>query len=122
MSHTVRITTQVRDPAAVAAACERLTLPPPSAGTHKLFSDEVSGLAVHLPGWTYPVVCQTETGALNFDDFEGQWGERARLNEFLQAYAVEKTRLECRRQGHTLHEQALSDGSIKLTIEVGGRP
>lgn len=121
MSHIVSIQTQVRDPVAIVAACQRLRLAPPQPGLHKLFGGEVSGLAVQLPGWTYPVVCQTENGFLNFDDFEGQWGERARLDEFLQAYAVEKTRMECRRQGHTLHEQALSDGSIKLTIEVGGR-
>ena len=34
--------------------------------------------------------------------------------------AVEKAKLEARRKGHTVFEQPLSDGSIKLTIQVGG--
>jgi hypothetical protein len=42
------------------------------------------------------------------------------LNKFLQFYAVEKARLEARRRGHTVIEQALPDGSVKLTITVGG--
>ena len=35
-------------------------------------------------------------------------------------YAVEKARIEARRQGHSVTEQPLADGSIKLTIQVGG--
>jgi hypothetical protein len=38
----------------------------------------------------------------------------------MQAYAVEKARLEARRRGHSVVEQALADGSISLTIRVGG--
>jgi len=34
--------------------------------------------------------------------------------------AVEKTRLEARKQGYDVAEQALADGSIKLTVQVGG--
>jgi hypothetical protein len=33
---------------------------------------------------------------------------------------VEKARLEARKRGHRVVEQALPDGSIKLTISVGG--
>ena len=56
MSHVVQIQTQVRDPQAIEAACERLGLGRPVAGTAKLFSSEATGLAVQLPGWRYPVV------------------------------------------------------------------
>src|SRR5262245_51821635 len=49
MSHIVTVRTQVRDPAAVAAACHRLGLPPPQHRTVKLFSDTAEGLAVELP-------------------------------------------------------------------------
>jgi hypothetical protein len=34
-------------------------------------------------------------------------------------YAVEKTKLEARKKGHTVTEQALQDGSIKLQIIEG---
>ena len=48
------------------------------------------------------------------------WGEQAQLDRFLQAYTVERAKLESRRKGHTCTEQQLADGSIKLTINVGG--
>ncbi len=120
MSHLVTVKTEVRDAAAVQAACQRLRLPPPVQGTHKLFTSTVTGLAVQLPKWRFPAVCDVATGQVQYDNFRGHWGEQKHLDTFLQAYAVEKARAECRRKGHTCTEQALSDGSIKLTINVGG--
>ena len=89
-------------------------------GKHKLFSSEVEGLAVKLPDWVYPVVADLPTGKLAFDDFGGRWGDRKELDKFLQAYAAEKVKIESRRKGHTVTESQLADGSIKLTIQVGG--
>ena len=120
MSHIVSIKTEVRDAAAVRSACDRLRLPAPVPGTHRLYSGEVTGLAVQLPAWLYPVVCQLGTGQLQYDNFEGRWGDPQHLNAFLQSYAVEKCRLEARRKGHGITEQQLADGSIKLTIRVNG--
>ncbi|MBL8829737.1 MAG: DUF1257 domain-containing protein [Planctomycetaceae bacterium] len=119
MSHIVTIQTEVRDPAAIIASCERLQLPPPVLGTAKLFATQATGWQVQLPAWRYPLVCQTETGQLHYDNFQGRWGAQQQLDQFLQRYAVEKTRLEARRQGHTLSEQLLANGSIKLTIQLG---
>ena len=48
------------------------------------------------------------------------WGEQRQLDAFLQAYTVEKARIEARKKGHSVTEQQLADGSIKLTIQVGG--
>ena len=62
MSHIVTITTEVRDPAAIAAACRRLGLPEPVQGTARLFEGEATGLLVTLPGWLYPCVCNPATG------------------------------------------------------------
>ncbi len=120
MSHIVSIQTEVRDPVAVRSACERLKLPQPAHGTFKLFTSTATGLGVQLPEWRYPVVCNTTTGQLAYDNFGGRWGEQQQLDRFLQGYAIEKCRLEARRHGHTVTEQPLADGSIKLTIQVGG--
>jgi hypothetical protein len=120
MSHIVTIRTQVRDASAVSAACQRLGLPPPRHGTARLFSGEATGLVVQLPGWSYPVVCELATGNLKFDNYGGAWGEQSHLETFLQIYAVELAKIEARRKGHTVTEQPLSDGSIKLTIQVQG--
>jgi hypothetical protein len=119
MSHIVHIQTQVRDPAAIQAACDRLKLPPAKEGTTQLFSGSATGLAVQLPGWQYPVVCDLASGQLHYDNFGGRWGDQVELDRFLQSYAVEKARIEARRQGHTVTEQPLADGSIKLTVHVG---
>ena len=120
MSHIVQIQTEVRDPAAIQAACQRLQLPNPELMLHKLFSTQVEGWGVKLPGWRYPVVCQITTGAVQFDNYGGRWGQQLQLDRFLQSYAVEKAKLEARKQGHTVTEQSLSDGSIKLVVQVGG--
>jgi len=120
MSHIVQIQTEIRDSLAVSAACLRLQLPAPTQGIFRLFNGEVAGMGVQLPGWRYPVVCQLPTGEIAYDNFEGRWGEQALLDQFLQAYAVEKAKIEARRQGHSCSEQTLADGSIKLTVTLGG--
>lgn len=120
MSHIVQIKTQVRDVTAARAACVRRHLQPPVTGTAKLFSGSAEGLIVRLREWRYPVVFDTELGTAQFDNFGGRWGEQAELDAFLQAYACERAKLEVRRQGHVCTEQQLADGSIKLTISVGG--
>ena len=120
MSHVVTIRTEIRDAGAVQAACQRLRLPAPVQGTHRLFTSQVTGLAVQLPEWRYPAVCDCSTGQVHFDNFKGNWGDPAKLDQFLQSYAVEKAKSEARRRGNTCTEQQLADGSIKLTISVGG--
>jgi hypothetical protein len=120
VSHIVTIKTELRDHAAVSAACRRLELPPPRSGTAQLFSDQARGLIINLPGWTYPIVVDTTSGQVRFDNFNGVWGDQAHLDRFLQIYAIERARIEARKKGHQITEQTLADGSIKLTIRVGG--
>ena len=57
---------------------------------------------------------------LKFDNYGGAWGDQKELDRFLQAYAIEKTRIEARKKGYTVTEQSLKDGSIKLTVQVTG--
>ncbi len=120
MSHIVEIRTEIRDPVALTAACERIAVPRPVHQTLRLFVDEVSGHAVWLKGWRYPVVCNLASGTLAYDNYEGRWGEQKELDRLLQSYAVEKATLEARRAGHSVVERPLEDGSIRLTINVGG--
>ncbi len=120
MSHIVTVSTKVHDPVAVAAACRRLGLAEPTQGKTRLFSGEASGLLVHLPGWQYPAVINTETGTIQFDNYRGHWGDEQHLHRFLQFYAVEKCRLEAKKKGYQFSEQALQDGSVRLQIIEGG--
>ncbi len=120
MSHIVEIKTEIRDPVAIQAACQRLALPEPVFGEAILFTSRATGWAVQLPEWRYPVVCDVNTASIAFDNYEGHWGDPQQLDRFLQGYAVEKAKLEARKKGHTVFEQPLSDGSIKLVVQVGG--
>ena len=120
MSHIVEIKTEVRDEAAVKAACVRLQIPTPEHKTVRLFNATATGLCVQLPGWSYPVVANLQTGQVSYDNYNGHWGEQSKLNQFLQAYAVEKAKIEARKKGHMVTETPLQDGSIRVTIRVGG--
>jgi hypothetical protein len=119
MSHVVQIQTQVRDASAVRAGCKRLGLDEPVEGETKLFSQTVTGLAVRLREWRYPVVFDLATGASKYDNYGGRWGTQERLDEFMQAYAIERTKIEARRKGYSVIEQPLVDGSVKLTLSMG---
>jgi len=120
MSHVVTIKTEIRDPTALTAACRRLGLAEPVRGKVKLFTSEAEGLIVNLSDWRFPVVIDTGSRQVHYDNYGGKWGKQAELDRLLQAYAVEKAELEARRAGHTVTEQPLADGSIKLTVQIGG--
>src|SRR4051812_4536799 len=102
MSHIVTIQTRLHDPAAVAAACKRLGLVEPVQGKAQLYSGEADGLLLQLPGWHYPAVIDVLIGQVRYDNFGGHWGEQQHLDRFLQAYAVEKAKLEARKKGYTV--------------------
>jgi hypothetical protein len=120
LSHIVEIKTEVRDEAAVKAACTRLQIPTPEHKTVRLFNATATGLCVQLPGWSYPVVAYLATGQLQYDNYQVHWGEQKHLNSFLQGYAVEKAKIEARKKGHSVSETRLQDGSIRVTVRVGG--
>jgi hypothetical protein len=120
LSHIVEIKTEVRDEQAVRAACTRLQLTPPERKTVRLFSATATGVAVQLPGWNYPIVCNTESGQVSYDNYNGHWGEQKHLDKFLQGYAVEKAKIEALKKGHSVSETSLQDGLIRVTVHVGG--
>jgi hypothetical protein len=120
VSHIVQIRSQVRDAAAVQAACQRLGLAPAVQETVRLFSGTATGLTVRLPGWKYPAVFDLTSGQAQYDNYGGHWGDQKELDRLLQAYAVEKAKIESRRRGHSVSELQLADGSIKLCIQVAG--
>lgn len=118
MSHIVSIRTEIRDEQAVRTACSRLKWKQPTLGQHKLFTNTVEGLGVQVPQWRYPIVCDLSSGQLHYDNYEGRWGDPAELDRFKQSYAIEKTKLEARKQGRYVTERSLADGSVELTVQV----
>ena len=119
MSHIVQIETEVRSEAAVQAACNKLRLPSAKHGTFELYNSTETGLGIELPKWRYPVVANIDTGQVRFDNYEQRWGEQKHLDQFLQRYAVEAATIAARKQGHSVVESRLDDGSVKLTVQIG---
>lgn len=119
MSHIVTVQTRITDVSALEAACRRLQLSAPVEGTAQLFGGEAKGWLVSLPGWQYPAVIDLKAGTIQFDNFEGNWGDAKEMDRLLQAYAVEKAKIEARKKGYACQETALEDGSIKLEILEG---
>ena len=117
MSHTVTIQAELKDPAALEAACRRLQLPLPTRGPVRLFDRIAEGTGIQLDGWRFPI-CLTDRGELLYDNFGGFWGLPEKLDQFHQAYAVEKAKLEACKQGYTCQESVLADGSIRLNVLV----
>ena len=117
MSHTVTIKTQIRDIQAIQAACQRLKMPQPIQGEVRLFDRVAQGIGVQLDGWRFPV-CIESDGNLLYDNFGGFWGVPEMLDQFQQMYAVEKTKLEARKQGYQYSEAVMADGSIRLNVMV----
>ena len=122
LSHIVTVKTEVRDHAAVAAACRRLALPEPVQGTAQLYSGQASGLLVHLPDWLYPVVIDTDHRHRSATTTTAAcWGDEQHLHRFLQAYAVERARIEARKKCYADH-RAVPGRRLHHGRDRGGRP
>ena len=70
-SRMFQIQTQIRDPVAIQAACRRLGLPESVPRNVRLFSGEVTSLAVQLFDWRYPVFRDASSGQLDYDNYGG---------------------------------------------------
>ena len=118
MSHTATVSAEFKDVPALRAACKRLGLPDPVLGEHRLFEDSTrhKGYAVKLNGWTYPVIINTETKQVYYDNYNGRWGDIAKFNEFKQAYATEAAKAQARKMGYRVSEQRQANGAIKLVL------
>ena len=91
LSHIVTIEALVKDAAAVRAACQRLALPEPVQGKTELFSGEVEGLAVKLPGWRLPGSCRPGYRPDQVRQLQGQMGRTRAPRPFSSSV--------CRREG-----------------------
>jgi hypothetical protein len=145
MSHVVAIKTELRDLEAVKAACQRLGFKflegqttfkwygrwfndynAEDAAFRRGIEPEDYGKchhAISVPntsmGYEAGLVRQGDYYVLSMDFFDSGLTEQMGgkdCGKFLQAYAVEKTKLEARRQGMTFSETALADGSVELTL------
>lgn len=103
----------------LAAVCRRMNMDPPQVDTFELFSKEVTGIGFKLPGWSFPVVINPQSGEVSSDNYGGKWGDISELDKFLQLYPVEAARMEAEsHEGWTYQEESLPNGEIQATISI----
>ena len=120
MSSTMNVKLEIRDVAALTAAVLRMGGSIDAhGGVYKLFDDtRHKGRAVHLTGWRYPIVVDTETGKVAYDDYHGKWGNVADLNKLKGYYGVEVATRAARAKGYSVRE-TLENNKIVLHVGMG---
>lgn len=120
MSHTVTIkAVEVRNAAALEAACRRCKLDAPQVGLHRLFDGtKREGHAVKLKDWHMPVVFDLTTGEALYDNYNGSWGNESHLDELIQGYAIEAAEAEARLAGYSnITETVEANGDVVVRME-----
>ena len=140
MSHVVKIDTELRDLAAVEAACKRLGwVFLRDKKTYEWYGRHVGDYpipkgmakedmgkcehAISIPGVKYEVgLVKSGSGWAPIYDFYDSSLKQAmggiKAEKFMQAYAVEKAKIEARKKGYKCQETKLDNGSIRLTINA----
>lgn len=117
MSHTSEVATKIKDLNAIKLACKEMGLAEPKEETVELFDRKIyTGITVRLKGWQYPVVIDTKSGQLHYDNYKGRWGNQAELNKLTQLYGVAKATIIARSKGYQIQRSVLSNGTIRLSV------
>jgi hypothetical protein len=122
MSHFTTIQTQIKDIAALRAACAELGVEMIENGVARGYSlNRIEGdFVIRLKGPYDIAVNRQRDGSfgLTTDWWDGHVEREVGANygRLLQLYAVHKAQAEARRKGYTTRRQTLGDGSIKLVI------
>jgi len=124
-SHTVRVKVQFSNPAALAAAVERLGGRFIGQGEFELFEREnrggnrqrFSGLGFTLPGWNYPLLAQPG-GELALDNFNGFWGNVADVERLRAEYAAAAAEQAAAALGWNC--ERLAGGGLRVFHPAGG--
>ena len=115
MSHVATITLEFRDSAALADAAAACGVGLAHDTVRFFDGTRVTGTAVRLPGWQYPVVVDSQ-GRLFYDHYDGRWGDLAHLHRFRQAYAEAATRRFAHAQGFRVTRAVQADGTVRLAL------
>jgi len=98
VSHTAQIAADYADESALAAAVKAIGGHLGGRATHCLYSSRETGLAIVLPGWSYPIVVRADN-TLAYDDYHGAWGNVADLDRLHEEYSWALTEIAAQRLG-----------------------
>ena len=122
MSHFTTIQTQIRDIAALRAACQEMGLTIEQNAVARGYGSNAhkGDLVIKLKGPYDIAVNRQPDGTYGFtcDWWDGHVEREVGTNygRILQLYGVHKARIEAQKKGYTVRRCSLGDGSIKLVI------
>lgn len=126
MSHTVEVKIELRNKQALAAAVERLNGKVLGEGTYSFGGSQNSGFGFKLPNWRHPLVLGQDH-KLRFDDYHGQWGNRADLKTLEDAYTSETVIEKCVELGWLTQREDNGNVTVyhpsggSIVVELGGK-
>lgn len=86
-SHTTTIKAEFRDNDRLGSAAVAMGGKVLGMGEHRLYSESKTGFGFTLPGWRYPIVCESN-GSLAFDNYQGSWGNQCDLERLKGEYVI----------------------------------
>jgi len=128
MSHTAHVATQVKSIPVIQRVCKALGLTCEIGAFTEKFYDAIYGtgtpqtgnVRIQLPGWTYPVLIDTTTGAAKYDNYNGQWGDITQFHNLAQEYSLAVARQETNKfalQGWAVKRVTQPNGDIQIIME-----
>lgn len=127
MSHTAKVVMQFKNPRMLAKAAKALGCPcEVGEFTEGFYEGRATGgkshgnVKIQLPNWNYPVLIDTKTGDVSYDNYNGQWGDIAELNKLSQEYGLQIAEDEAQEfvlKGWSISRQKQPNGDIQLIIE-----
>lgn len=117
MSHIVKCKTELKDLQTVIDVAKDLGAEIIGNGKHRVYSTDVEGFAVKLPGWNFPIVINQESGEISYDNYNGHWGDIKKLETFKERYVQKVVEKKADELGW-LHER---EGNVlKIYYPKGG--
>ncbi len=86
-SHTVKVKVDYTDPRTLESACKSLGWKWLGLKLHHLFDGDYQGHGFTPQGWEYPAVLDV-SGELQYDTFNGAWGDERQLERLKAEYAI----------------------------------
>jgi len=117
MSHIVKAECKVLDLSTMEATCKRLGYGFEVGNTDQRFSGGVATL--RLPDWHHGVAIK-EDGTVEYDNYNGNWGNQSTLDNLLKEYAADVVEQEAFDQGlYNVMRNTTPEGDIELEITIG---
>ncbi len=117
MSHIATVKVKLKDLPLLAEVCGQLGVPCDLGQQDvKLYSTTVkAGASFKLKGWSYPVAVLPD-GTVQFDNYNGRWGDPKQLHKVLRRYSERMTYRQAQRMGMAVRREERQDGTVVLRL------